>query len=55
MNSITPPSMCAALGRVEPELMGLSGRTQHGKPRLVSGSLSIQPVGSTPWCSTDAE
>ena len=49
-----PPSRCAVLGRVEPELVGLPGKAKHGTPREGSGSLSMQPVGCTPWCSTDA-
>ena len=28
-------------------------RSQHGTPQNGSGSLSRQPVGYTPWCSTD--
>ena len=30
------------------------GRPLHGTPREVSGSMSMQPVGYTPWCTTDA-
>ena len=34
---------------VEPELVGLPGKAYHGMPREGSGSLSMQPVGCTPW------
>ena len=54
LHQIVPPSRCAALGRVTPELVGLPGKAKHGTPREGSGSLSMQPVGCTPWCSTDA-
>ena len=29
-------------------------RPKQGTPREGTGSLSIQPAGYTPWCSTDA-
>ena len=48
---MTTSSRCAALGMVEPELVGLRGRPLHGTPRECSGSLSMLPVGYTPWCS----
>ena len=48
------PSMCASLGRVESELAAFPGRPQHGTPREGSGLLSMQPVGFTPRCSTEA-
>ena len=38
-------------GRVESVFRG---RSQHGTPREASGSMSMQPVVCTPWCSTDA-
>ena len=31
MIPITPPSRCAVLGRVEPELVGLPGKALHGR------------------------
>ena len=49
-----PVCVGAVLGRVEPELVGLPGKTYHGTPREGFGSSSMQPVGCTPWCSTDA-
>ena len=30
------------------------GRPEHRTLQKGSGSLSMQPVGCTPWCSTDA-
>ena len=51
---ITPPSRCAALGMVEPELVGLPGKVlTRDAPREGPDSLSIQWVGCSPWCSTD--
>ena len=35
-------------------MVGIPGKALHGTPREGSGSLSMQPVGCTPWCSTDA-
>ena len=35
-------------------MVGLPEKAYHGTPREGSGSLSMQPVGCTPWCSTDA-
>ena len=35
-------------------MVGLPGKAKHGKPREGSGSLSMQSVGCTPWCSTNA-
>ena len=42
------------MGRVEPDLVDISDRPYHGTPREGSDTLSMQPVGYTPWCSTDA-
>ena len=39
-----------SLGNVESELVGLPGKALAQED---SGSLSMQPVGYTPWCSTD--
>ena len=36
---------CAALGRVELELVNLPGKALTGTPPEDSGSLSMQPVG----------
>ena len=38
---------------VEPELVGLPGRPEHGTPRVGSGSLSMQPVSCTPRTQAD--
>ena len=54
MTLITPLSRCTAQGRVEPELVGFPGKALTWAPREGSGSLSMQPVSYTPWCSTDA-
>ena len=48
---MSPPSKCTAQGRVESELVGHS---EHRRPRHGSGSSSMQPIGCTPWCPTDA-
>ena len=36
-------------------MVGLPGKASHGTTREGSGSLSMQPIGCTPWCSTDAK
>ena len=55
LHTIAPPSRWPALGRVEPELVGLPGRPDHRTPREGSGSLSMHPVGYTPSCSMDTD
>ena len=47
--------MCAALVRVESELVGLPGKviTRDATRRLRFAAM--QPVGCTPWCSTDGD
>ena len=40
------------MGRVEPELVGIPGKILIRDTTRRSGSLSMQPVGYTPWCST---
>ena len=51
---MTPLSMCAALGGVELELFVFLRRHLHWMLQEGHDSLSIQPVGCTPSCSTDA-
>ena len=45
---ITPPSKCAAVGRVGPELVGLPGEGFNTRRHEKA------PVGCSPWCSMDA-
>ena len=47
---ITPSFRCAALCRIEPELVGLPGEHFYVTLRDVSGSLYMQMIGCTPWC-----
>ena len=44
---------CGAVVQVELEMVSLPGNSSHRSPREGSGSLSMQPVGCTLWCSTD--
>ena len=51
---ITPPSRCAVHGSVELELVCLLGKDLTWDAMRRTGSLSLQLVGYTPWCSSDA-
>ena len=46
LHPIASPSRCTALCRVESVFLE---RPLHGTPREGSCSLSMQPVGCTPW------
>ena len=51
---IIPLSRCAALGRFEPEFVGLSGKAYAWDIMRRLRLVVMPPIGCTPWCFMDA-